>query len=72
MWDQKVFHGSSTFQDRNSVVLEGGAVESNGKGVLLVTRSAVFNENRNPGYSEEELIGVLKQDLFVTKILPCE
>lgn len=43
------------------MILEGGAVELNGKGSLMATRSAVLNSNRNPGMSQEQA-----ENLFTT------
>lgn len=41
------------------LVCEGGALESNGNGTLLTTRSVVLNSNRNPGISEPEAERIL-------------
>ncbi len=44
------------------VVLEGGALESNGQGTFLTTASCVLNENRNPRLTPEafeEALGAL-------------
>jgi agmatine deiminase len=44
------------------VVLEGGALESDGHGTLLTTASCTLNENRNPGLTREafeEALGAL-------------
>jgi agmatine deiminase len=50
-------------------VMEGGALEVDGEGTLLTTRSCLLNDNRNPGKSEAEISAQLCQDLGVTKVL---
>ena len=40
-------------------VCEGGALEVNGAGDLLTTRSVILNENRNPGITESEAEEIL-------------
>lgn len=37
------------------IVMEGGAVDFNGAGTVLTTRSCLLNKNRNPGLSREEI-----------------
>lgn len=51
------------------IVAEGGSLETDGLGTLLVTKSSVLNNNRNPGMSLEQLDAGLKDLLGVTKIL---
>lgn len=43
------------------IVVEGGALEGNGDGLLLSTRSCLMNSNRNPRVSERHLTSVLKE-----------
>ena len=50
------------------LVLEGGAVDTDGQGHLLTTRICLRNPNRNPSLSEEELAAQLKEQLGVKDI----
>ena len=42
------------------VVMEGGAVEFNGRGTILTTESCLLNKNRNPGLSRNQIERYLK------------
>lgn len=53
---------------RNDFVLEGGALEHDGKGTLLTTRQCVLNENRN-GWSQDQAEEELKAALGAKRIL---
>jgi agmatine deiminase len=55
--------------DINAVVLEGGAVEIDGAGTMMLTRSAVTNANRNPGLYENEIESALRSFYGVTNII---
>ncbi|MBE5107597.1 agmatine deiminase family protein [Bacillus thuringiensis] len=41
--------------EMNELVIEGGAIELDGKGTLLATRSSIVNKNRNPNLSVGEI-----------------
>ncbi|MFI9379575.1 agmatine deiminase family protein [Kutzneria sp. NPDC052558] len=52
-----------------SLVAEGGALETDGQGTLLVTESSLVNKNRNPGLSRDQIEAELKRVLGVTKVI---
>ncbi|MBM4013450.1 MAG: agmatine deiminase family protein [Planctomycetes bacterium] len=55
--------------DRGGTVLEGGAIEVDGRGVLIATRSSILEDKRNPGLSEEELDNRLARNLGIDKVI---
>ncbi|WP_422388912.1 agmatine deiminase family protein [Helicovermis profundi] len=55
--------------DLNDVVIEGGAIELDGNGSLLLTRSAVVNPNRNPLLSEKEIEMYLEENYGVSNFI---
>ncbi|KAM0462136.1 hypothetical protein ACHAO4_001331 [Trichoderma viride] len=52
-----------------SIVTEGGALETDGDGTLLVTESSIVNDNRNPGMSRQEIEDELMRTLGVEKVI---
>lgn len=54
---------------RQDFVLEGGAVESDGRGCLLTTKSVLTEPNRNPGREGTEL---LREALFAREVISLE
>lgn len=54
---------------KNPMVLEGGAIDVNGTGSLLTTRSCLLNPNRNPGLSQADTESNLRGWLGVRNIL---
>lgn len=52
-----------------TITLEGGAIEVNGKGTLIATRSSIINPNRNPGISQGEIEATIKNYLGVQHII---
>jgi agmatine deiminase len=49
-------------------VLEGGAIEVNGAGSVLVTESCLLNPNRNPGLSRSGVEDMLRDYLGVSQV----
>lgn len=52
----------------SSFILEGGAVESNGAGIVLSTKPVLYNANRNVGWSLEAIDQALLQSLSAQKL----
>ncbi|MGE5315678.1 MAG: agmatine deiminase family protein [Acidobacteriota bacterium] len=51
------------------IVMEGGAIDVNGKGCLLTTKACLLNENRNPHLSQAEIEHYLCEYYGQEKIL---
>jgi agmatine deiminase len=51
------------------IILEGGAIDGNGRGTILTTESCLLNPNRNPHLSREQTEGYLRDYLGARKIL---
>ena len=51
------------------MVLEGGSIDVNGKGLLLTTTECLLNKNRNPDLSKEQIEVNLAKYLGVKKVL---
>lgn len=53
----------------NSLCLEGGSFEIDGKGTFLATKSAILNSNRNPNITQAQAEAILTTNLGVTKFI---
>lgn len=51
------------------IVLEGGAIDVNGRGCVLTTEQCLLNPNRNPQLSRAQIEDYLKNYLGVVKVL---
>ena len=51
------------------MILEGGAIEVDGRGVLLTTESCLLNPSRNPELTRADIESHLKERLGVTDVL---
>ncbi len=52
-----------------NLVLEGGCFEVDGHGTAILTKSCVLNDNRNPGWSQQQVEEELKYLLGLQKII---
>ncbi|MCB1231180.1 MAG: agmatine deiminase family protein [Verrucomicrobiae bacterium] len=57
------------FHDRRDLTIEGGSLESNGAGVLMVSESSVVTDSRNPGMSRDELARELCENTGSDEVL---
>nr|WP_298375345.1 agmatine deiminase family protein [uncultured Halomonas sp.] len=51
------------------LVLEGGAIETDGQGTLLTTEACLLNPNRNPKFERQAIESRLKEDFGVERVL---
>ncbi len=51
------------------MILEGGSIETDGKGTLLVTEQCLLNPNRNPGMSRGQIEQRLREYLGVSRFI---
>ena len=52
-----------------AMVLEGGSIDTNGKGLFLTTESVLLNPNRNPSFSKADIERKLKNFLGAEHII---
>jgi len=64
-----IFSGETAYSDCNDFILEGGSIETDGKGTLLTTSACLLNPNRNPWYSKADIEDKLEELLGVTRCL---
>ncbi len=51
------------------VVLEGGSIDANGKGLLLTTKQCLLNRNRNPQYDQGQIETILHHWLGIDSVM---
>ncbi|KAF9081443.1 hypothetical protein BGX29_004517, partial [Mortierella sp. GBA35] len=54
---------------RSELVAEGGSIETDGDGTLMMTESSIINSNRNPGLSRNDIEEIFRAELGVKKII---
>lgn len=50
-------------------ILEGGAIENDGRGTIITTESCILNENRNPGITREDAEEYFEKYLGTTNVI---
>ena len=68
LFDKNVFPKNVKYKNRLKFVLEGGSIESDGKGTILTTSECLLSENRN-NLSKEKIEKKLKRYLGAEKVL---
>lgn len=69
LFDHGVFHKNVTLRNMKHIVLEGGSIESDGRGALLTTEQCLLNKNRNSWMGKKEIEQLLIETLGVRRIL---
>lgn len=54
---------------RRHWILEGGAIDVDGTGLLVTTEQCLLNPNRNPGLAREDVEARLREDLGAERVL---
>lgn len=65
---QKGIFKAYAFKTHN-FVLEGGAIESDGNGIIMTTKECLLEANRNPEFSKKQIEKRLKRYLGAEKVL---
>lgn len=60
---------AATPLEPNDIVLEGGALDHDGQGVILTTRQCLLNPNRNPDWDEAQAEAALGKALGAKRVL---
>jgi agmatine/peptidylarginine deiminase len=69
LFTKKTFASDVELINKKDFVLEGGSIESDGKGTLLTTSECLLSPNRNPYLSKEEIEEYLKEAFGLSRIL---
>jgi agmatine/peptidylarginine deiminase len=64
-----VFNPGFDYENHLSFALEGGSLESDGKGTLLTTAECLLSPNRNGSHTKEDIEIYLKKSLGVSRFL---
>ncbi len=54
---------------RFDLVLEGGAIDTDGQGLLLTTEQCLLNPNRNPGLDRRDIEALLRAALGIRRVI---
>lgn len=69
LFSSNTFAPEVGYQDMMHLVLEGGSIESDGKGTLLTTSECLLSPNRNEYRSKEEIEDYLKMIFGLERVL---
>ena len=69
LFAKKVFNKDVEIVNKKDFVLEGGGIESDGKGTLLTTSECLLSPNRNSYMTKEQIEAYLKKAFGLNRIL---
>lgn len=69
MFEKNIFSPNVSYRNHLNFILEGGAIESDGKGTLLTTSKCLMAPNRNEPLTKKEIEKQLKSILGLKQIL---
>jgi agmatine/peptidylarginine deiminase len=69
LFENKVFTKNVQYSDKLDFILEGGSIESDGKGTILTTSSCLLSPSRNGNKSKQEIEQYLHKALGVERVL---
>lgn len=68
-FEKSVFQPGVAYRNNLHFILEGGSIESDGKGTLLTTSQCLLAPNRNQPMTQDEIDDYLKQSLGAERVL---
>lgn len=66
---EKLCIGAGLERETRSMILEGGAIDLDGAGLLVTTEQCLLNPNRNPLMTREDMVARLNLDLGSKRVL---
>lgn len=69
LFKEGVFQSGVDYLNRLNFILEGGAIESDGRGTILTTSESLLAPNRNQPMDQQEIEATLKKMLGATRVL---
>lgn len=69
LFNNSVFNTEVSYHNHNNFILEGGSIESDGKGTILTTTACLLAPNRNQPMSKSDIELYLKSSLGAERIL---
>lgn len=66
---EKGFISKDSYRNRRDFILEGGSIETDGRGTLMTTSKCLLSPNRNGGKNKKEIGELLTKELGVDHIL---
>lgn len=69
LFSEKVFNPDVNYLNKKDFVLEGGGIESDGKGTLLTTSECLLSPNRNSYYNQQQIEDILLHTFGANRVL---